>query len=119
MKYIIAGGRDFYSQDILNKVLSTFSDIDEIISGQANGADKCGEVFALNNKIALTYYPANWKLYGKSAGYIRNIKMSEYGDALIAFWNGKSPGTKHMIQTMKRCGKPYFVYNYDGNRINY
>ena len=47
--------------------------------------------------------PANWDLYGKSAGFRRNIEMADYAIAdnsrgiLLAFWDGKSKGTKHMI----------------------
>ena len=43
--------------------------------------------------------------------------MGEEADALIAFWDGKSKGTAHMIKTMKRNNKPYWVYDYNGNLI--
>jgi hypothetical protein len=38
--------------------------------------------------------------------------MSEYADALLAFWDGTSPGTKNMIKCMKLEGKPYKVVTY-------
>lgn len=47
--------------------------------------------------MKLKLYPADWKKYGSSAGYIRNDEMAKYADCLIAFWDGKSKGTKHMI----------------------
>ena len=45
-------------------------------------------------------------------------EVCEYADALIAFWDGKSKGTKHMIQTMRLNKKPYMIFNYYGNRID-
>ena len=44
----------------------------------------------------------DWDKYGKSAGYIRNTEMAEAGDILVAFWDGKSKGTEHMINIMKK-----------------
>ena len=99
MKVIIAGGRDFKDYDLLckkcDKILASQTDI-EIVSGTAYGADKLGERYSSERGYPIKQFPANWKL-GKSAGYIRNKEMAEYGDALIAFWDGKSKGTKHMI----------------------
>ena len=52
--------------------------------------------------IKIKYFPADWNTYGKSAGFVRNIEMAENATALIAFWDGKSSGTKHMIETAKK-----------------
>ena len=86
-------------------------------SGDAAGADTMGARWANNNNIPIKHFPAEWDRYGKSAGYIRNAEMGEYADALIAFWNGHSTGTKHMIKTMKINKKPYLVFDYTGNLI--
>jgi len=100
MKVIIAGGRDFSDYDnlcqVCNKILSEQTNI-EIVSGVASGADKLGERFAFDNGYPIKQFPADWDKFGKSAGYKRNAEMAEYADALIAFWDGKSKGTKHMI----------------------
>lgn len=107
MKVIIAGGRNFNDYENLchfcNKVLSNQTEI-EIVSGTANGADKLGEKYANDNGYPIKRFPANWDKYGKSAGYKRNAQMAEYADGLIAFWDGKSRGTKHMIDLAKRSG---------------
>ena len=109
-RIIIAGGRDFDDFEKLCYEFSKhvgvvgFQNI-EIISGLARGADMLGVKFANDYGVELKKFPAQWDLYGKSAGYIRNEEMakyaSEYGNGsngmLIAFWDGKSKGTKHMI----------------------
>lgn len=104
MKTIIAGSRNFNDYDLLEAVLLKHSDITEIISGCARGADSLGEKFALEHSIPIKKFPADWNTYGKSAGYRRNEQMAYYGDRLIAFWDGQSKGTKHMIDLARKVG---------------
>jgi len=107
MKIIIAGARLFTDYSLLkincDKILSLQNEI-EIVSGTANGADKLGEKYAKEKGYLLKKFPANWDAYGKSAGYKRNEEMALYSDALIAFWDGNSKGTKHMIDLAKKHG---------------
>ena len=118
MKYIIAGGRDFDNIYIMAQALDQFEkDITEVVSGTARGADSIGEQWARGRDIPIKKFEPNWEQYGKSAGFIRNSEMGAYADAAICFWNGKSAGTKHMIQTMKFQHKPYYVFNYQGEPI--
>lgn len=106
-KVIIAGTRDFNNYDLLaahaDKMLS-IKKLDHrivIISGGARGADKLGERYARERGYDLEVYPAKWEEYGKKAGYLRNRQMANNANALIAFWDGKSRGTNHMINTAK------------------
>lgn len=102
-KVIIAGGRDFNNYDGLTASLDflfqNINDEIEIVCGMSRGADRLGERYAKEHGYRIRYMPADWDSYGKSAGYKRNMQMAEYADALVAFWDGKSPGTKHMIKT--------------------
>jgi len=75
-----------------------------IISGNAKGPDQYGIKYAEENNIRYKLFPAHWGLFGKPAGIIRNRLMAAYSDQLIAFWDGKSRGTKHMINIAKRVG---------------
>lgn len=96
MKIIVAGSRDFTDYSLLDRELSNLN-IDCVITGLARGADLLGKKWAeLNNKKILEF-PAEWDKYGKSAGYKRNAQMLKEADFLIAFWDGKSKGTKNMI----------------------
>lgn len=83
-----------------------------IISGYASGADALGERYAQERGSLLETFPADWKVHGKAAGPIRNTKMAEVADALIAFWDGKSRGTKNMIDTATKRGLKVAVVRY-------
>jgi len=73
-----------------------------VLSGSARGADHIGELWAEAHNVYTEKYPAKWDLYGKSAGYKRNTIMASNAEALIALWDGHSPGTKHMIDIAHR-----------------
>ena len=108
MKVIIAGSRTFNDYPLLRCTLDEFylsTPITEIVCGGAAGADMLGKQWAEENNIPVKMFDAQWHMYGKSAGMIRNIEMGEYADFLIAFWDGISPGTKHMIDYMKTHNK--------------
>lgn len=111
MKTIIAGSRDLLDYNV---VAETIRDrlpwkITHVVSGRARGADTLGEQWAESNEIPLSYYPANWDKYGKRAGYVRNLEMAQNAEALLAFWDGESPGTKMMIRIAKEHGLQVFV----------
>ena len=118
LKVIIAGGRDFTNcnqaaTEIYNLVEAhNLPDTFTVISGGARGADKVGEYLAELYELPLEIYPADWNQHGKQAGYIRNTQMADIADVLIAFWDGKSRGTSHMIFTMQKQHKPVFVIHY-------
>ena len=76
----------------------------EIVSGTARGVDQLGEKYAASNDLECKKFPADWDRFGKSAGYKRNEQMAEYADALVAFWDGCSRGTRHMINLAKAAG---------------
>lgn len=101
MKIIIAGGRDFKDYESLKSVcddiLPQFENV-SLISGTAKGADRLGERYAREHGYKVEKFPADWQAFGNRAGVIRNRKMAEYADGLIAFWNNESRGTKNMIK---------------------
>lgn len=100
MRIIIAGSRSFDNYKILKEKCSEIiggKDV-EIVCGMARGADTLGEKCGYDIK----YFPAKWSLFGKSAGYKRNEQMAKYADMLIAFWDGKSRGTGHMIDLARK-----------------
>ena len=123
---IIAGGRDFNNYSLLEdycyKILTPYIEkgVRIIIrSGHAKGADILEEKFAKENNFDLEIYEADWFLYGKQAGFIRNAQMAhgkdgdKAADILIAFWDNESKGTNHMIKIMyEQVFTSVFVCNY-------
>ena len=119
-KVIIAGGRDFNDYNLLKSkcdfYLSKINEEIEVVCGGAKGADSLGERYAKEKGLNISYFYADWDLYGKSAGYRRNAEMGNYADALIAFWDGRSKGTKHMIDyaLMKKINVRVVKYDKKG-----
>lgn len=106
MKVIIAGGRKFNNYELLKSSINNLNiQIDEVVCGGALGADMLGKKFAEENNIPVKMFMAQWDVYGKRAGYLRNKAMGDYADYLIAFWDGQSKGTKMMIDIMKENNK--------------
>ena len=108
MRVIIAGSRGFADYAFLSQtmdyLLSETPGGITIVSGGARGADSMGERYAGERGYEVARYPAEWEKYGKSAGYRRNAVMAANADALVAFWDGKSPGTRHMINLAREKG---------------
>ena len=115
MKLIIAGGRDFEDKILALKEFGKFSievsDIvgnalpfTEIVSGGARGADRVGEYVAQISNLPIKQFIPDWDGLGKRAGFVRNAEMGDYADALLAFWNKESKGTKQMIDYATKKG---------------
>lgn len=104
-RVIVAGSRTLEDYQLVkDNLLKIFSKHwpTSIVCGEARGADTLGRKFAEEFHIKVDSFPADWNAFGKQAGYIRNEQMADNADALIAFWNGTSAGTKHMINTAKK-----------------
>lgn len=117
-KLIVAGGRDFNDYALLSRELNILANEDyhdravSIVSGMAKGADRMGSIFAKANNVKVYDFPADWGTYGNRAGFMRNEDMGRFADGLLAFWDGQSRGTAHMIGYMKKLGKPVHIVSY-------
>lgn len=111
MKTIIAGGREFQDYALLCAEANLLS-ITEVVCGGARGADNLGRDYANQADIPVVMFPADWNKNGKAAGPIRNKEMGDYADTLLAFWDGESRGTKHMIDYMQKLNKPVTIVRY-------
>lgn len=85
-------------------------DTTQIISGGARGIDLCARDYALSNHIKLTEILPNYARFGRSAPLHRNITIIEQADFVLAFWDGVSPGTKHVIQNCEKRNIPLMVF---------
>ena len=125
LRIIIAGSRNFNDYELLKREVLNIVKYDnrpkeyvKIISGCARGADTLGERFANEMGLEISRFIPDWDGLGKRAGYVRNAEMAKVAveddndGMLIAFWDGKSRGTKHMIDLAKRYGLEVHIVNY-------
>ena len=106
MKVAIIGSRSLELKNI-GKYLPEGTS--EIVSGGARGIDSCAEEYAALHGIKLTVFLPEYEKYGKVAPLKRNLQIIDYCDMVIAFWEGKSKGTKYVIDNCKRKNKPIQV----------
>jgi hypothetical protein len=110
MKTIIAGGRDITDyQLVLDAIKESQFPISTVVCGGAKGVDSLGERYATEMNLQLNMFIPDWDTHGRAAGPIRNRKMAENAEALIAVWDGKSRGTKNMIETARKLGLLVYV----------
>jgi hypothetical protein len=112
MKVVVFGSRDVVISvqliDWVEKALAAVG-ATEVISGCARGGDRIGEHAGRRLSIVVREYPAQWRKYGRSAGFRRNEQMAEVAEAGIALWDGKSRGTQHMIRELERRNVPVHI----------
>lgn len=116
IKLIIAGSRHLNpSVEFIDSCIKYPKRIIRVISGGARGVDIAGEKWAEAKGLPYVRFVPGWGLHGrKVAAFVRNNDMAFYGDALLAIWDGRSPGTRHMIEAMKDLKKPVKVVIYGG-----
>ncbi len=102
MKIAIVGSRSVEVNDIGAYV----SGGDEIVSGGAKGIDSCASEYAKRNGLKITVFLPQYEKYGRAAPIVRNQEIVDYADKIIAFWDGKSKGTRSVIKYAEKKGKP-------------
>ena len=111
-RVVVAGSRDFNDYNLLSSELDKFLAGKKnvtIISGTARGADRMGEQYAAEHGYKIDQFPAEWSKYHQGAGPIRNLEMVKTADAVVAFWDNQSTGTKNIIDCAKQENIPYKV----------
>lgn len=118
MKTIIAGSRGITDIELVEEaIVRSKFEITAVISGTAKGVDRLGERWALENGVPVSMFPPDWRTHGRRAAFVRNSQMADEADALVAVWDGKSPGTKMMIDLATKKGLPVFVTQVDEGKL--
>lgn len=102
MKLLIVGSRGIKDIDIS---MYLPENVECIISGGAVGADTIAERYADKQGIHKIIIKPKYELYGRAAPIKRNKEMVDMCDQLLAFWDGRSRGTKYTISYAKKMGK--------------
>jgi hypothetical protein len=105
---VVSGSRTITNRNLIKDILSKhrFEKFHKLIHGGAHGVDQVAASWAELWGVEVEEYPADWDRHGKAAGPIRNKEMAAKADALIAIWDGKSRGTKQMIDHCITIGLP-------------
>ena len=118
---LVSGSRVGVPEGLVNAVLTAHHNLAHekglefvIMHGCARGVDSQAEAYANWNGVRTLQYPADWHLYDKRAGSIRNGRMAQqccdfatngHVTACAAFPRGASYGTRNMIkQFNSKCG---------------
>lgn len=114
MNILVCGGRDFTNIKLLRKYCSSIiSENDTVLCGMApNGADLFAYRWCKQYNVNILEFPADWKKYGKGAGMVRNNLMLKQAHYILAFWDGKSPGTGHNVEQAKKLKIPITIVYY-------
>ena len=84
----------------------------EIVSGGAKGVDSIAKRIASLYGIAFKEFPAEWDRYGKKAGPIRNSKIVENADVVVAIPSPSSKGTWDTVRKAEKRGLKVYVFEY-------
>lgn len=128
-KLLVAGGRDFGDYEMMEAELTRLlfqehfcgnlsSRAVKIVSGMAEGADTLAIRYADEHDLTKILFPANWKYSRRRAGFFRNEDMMDIATHLVAFWDGKSHGTAHIIELAEKKGIPLKIIHYKANDTN-
>ena len=113
MKIAVIGSRTLEVRD-LQRYLP--SGVTEIVSGGARGVDTCAREYARKAGIPLKEFLPQYERYGRAAALRRNLKLIAYTDEVLAFWDGKSKGTRYVIEQCKKQNKKVTVFMLDQDK---
>lgn len=117
MKIAFVGSRTFCDEQLVRHMVNKYMipssgqvPYNEFVSGGAIGPDTWAWDEARKIGVICWVFPPDWIKHGKSAGFIRNKEIVRQADVILAFWDGKSSGTKSTIDLAVNAGKPVNIY---------
>lgn len=118
-KIAVVGSRDFVNSDLIDLYISKLNKDVTIISGGARGVDLDAELAAQYHGLkTVIFYPDYKKYPGKRAPIERNKLIVNECDELVAFWDGKSKGTKSAIDMALKQKKPVTIIYDNESQVN-
>ena len=103
MKIAVIGSRKITDVPIQKYI---GAEVEEIVSGGAEGVDTCAAEYARANGLRLTVILPEYEKYGRAAPIVRNKKIVDHADRVVAFWDGRSKGTLSVIKYAEKTKKP-------------
>ncbi len=109
MKIAIVGSRDYPDRARVEALVQDLPDDVVVVTGGAVGVDRWAESVARSRGLEVEVILPDWQRYGRAAGPIRNKAIVEAADRVVAFWDGRSRGTRSTIELARKAGKPVEV----------
>ena len=107
MKVAVVGSRELRIENLGDYLPPETT---EIVSGGARGVDACAREYAQRHGLKLTEYMPEYSRYGRAAPLKRNITIIESADLVLAFWDGRSRGTKYVIDNCTKRNIPVKIH---------
>lgn len=118
-RVLVCGSRDWSDRGSISRALQRLPLDTTIVHGAASrksggveqSADMLADEIARSLRLDVEQYPADWRQWGISAGFKRNIEMLDSGvDKVIAFQRNLSRGTQHTINEARKRDIPVEIY---------
>lgn len=108
MRMAVIGSRGFRDRLRMAHELEPYrAKVSQLVSGGAQGADRLAEAWAIAHGVETRIFHPEGT--GRGAYHRRNRLIAENCDLLIAFWDGRSAGTRYTINYARKIGKPVVV----------
>ena len=104
----VVGSRKWLMPSVIDRVLTEIYP-SEIVTGGAKGVDTFAEAWATLHLVPCKVFKPDWSV-GRRGAAIRNRKIVDHCDQLVAFWDGSSRGTKMAIDMALEAGKLLRIY---------
>lgn len=108
----IVGSRTFADYERVCEVMKAYPSPALIVSGGAQGADRLAERWAKEHNTPTRILKPDWAGMGKAAGFLRNTDIVAAADVVIAFWDGKSNGTRDTITKAQKANKTVIIHEF-------
>ena len=112
MKVVFSGSRTTTDRQKVRSILEA-REFTTLIHGGARGVDRFADEFARERGIEVLVIRPDRSL-GKGAGLAANKELARLADKLVAIHDGKSKGTAHMADWMRKLGKSVDYQRLDG-----
>lgn len=109
MNIAIIGSREYPDWRVIHDFVYTLPHDTTVVSGGARGVDRVAESVAKERGLATRIFPADWNMFGKRAGFLRNQDIINAAEIVVAFWDGTSRGTAHSLGLARAACKPVYI----------
>lgn len=106
----IVGSRDYPLMDTVSQFVQSLPADTVVVSGGARGVDREAARAAKRRGLRTLIFLADWNTHGRRAGMVRNEQIVDHADQVVAFWDGRSPGTANTIQRARAKGLPVRIF---------